>query len=100
MYEVLITLNFFLDIVCQTETRIKSQPLINVEIPNNSIIHVDSESAAGGVAIYVSDRFQYELWPNQYHLTGTECLWLNMFERNFEKKFTVGVVFIGIQTNL
>ena len=35
------------------------------------------KSAAGGVAIYVSDRFQYELRSNQYHLTGTEYLWLN-----------------------
>ena len=54
-------LNFSPDIVCLTEICIKSQPLINVEIPNYSFVHVDSESAAGGVAIYVSDRFQYEL---------------------------------------
>ena len=75
LYEFLTTLNFSPDIVCLTETRIKFQPLISVEIPNYSFVHVDSESAAGGVAIYVSDRFQYELRFNQYHLTGTKCLW-------------------------
>ena len=93
MYEFLTTLNFSPDIVSLTETHIKSQPLSNVEIPNYSFVHVDSESAAGGVAIYVSDRFRYELRSNQYHLTGTECLWLNMYESNSKKKFTVGVVY-------
>ena len=46
--------------------------MINVEIPKYSFVYVNLESAADGVAIYVSDRFQYKLWPNQYHLTGTE----------------------------
>ena len=86
LFEFLTTLNFSADIVCLTETRIKSQPLINVEIPNYSFVHVDSESAADVVAIYVFDRFQYELRSNQYHLTGTECLWLNKYESNSEKK--------------
>ena len=85
MYEFLTTLNFSPDIVCLTETRIKSQPLINVEIPNYSFVRVGSESAAGGVTIYVSDRFQYELRSNQYHLAGTECLWLNIYESNSKK---------------
>ena len=92
LYEFLTTLNFSPDIVCLTETRIKSQSLIKVEIPNYSFVHVDSESAADVVAIYVSDQFQYELRFNQYHLTGTECLWLNIYESNFKKKFTVGVI--------
>ena len=83
LYEFLTTLNFFPDVVCQTETHIKSQPLINVKIFYYSFVHVDSESAVGGVAIYVSDRFQYELRSNQCHLTGTECLWLNVYVSNF-----------------
>ena len=91
MYKFLTTLNFSPDIVCLTETRIKSQPLINVEIANYNFVHVDSESAAGGVVIYVSDRIQCELWSNQYHLTGTECLWLNTYESNSKKIFTVSV---------
>ena len=45
------------------------------------------------MAIYVSDKFQHKLWPNQYHLTETECLRLNILEKNPEKKFTVGGVY-------
>ena len=99
MYEFLTTLNFSPDIVCLTETRIKSQPLINVEIPNYSFVHVDSESAAGGLAIYVSDRFQFELQSNHYHLIGIECLWLNIYESNSKKKLLYAWL-IGIQSNL
>ena len=79
-------LNFSPDIVCLAKTYIKSQPLINIEILNYSFVHVDSESAAGEVAIYVFDRFQFELWSNHYHLTGTKCLWLNIYESNCKKK--------------
>ena len=93
MYEFLTTLNFSPDIVCLTVTRIKSQPLINVEILNYSFVHVDSESTTGGVTICVSDRFQYELRSNQYHLTGTKCLSLNIYESNSKKEITVGVVY-------
>ena len=47
------------DVICLTETRIKDQPLINLDIPGYSFVHVNSETAAGGVAIYISNIHEF-----------------------------------------
>ena len=39
--------------ICLPETRIKKDPLINIELSNYSFVHVNSKSNAGEVAIYI-----------------------------------------------
>ena len=82
-YEFLRTLNFTADIICITETRLKDQPLINIDLPNYTFLHENSVSAVGGVAVglYVSTRLSCNLCPVQHQLTTSECLWLNVSEK-------------------
>ena len=58
--EFLTDLSFSPDIVCVFETRLKGEPLINISIPNFKFVHADSTTKAGGVAIYVSSKFDFE----------------------------------------
>ena len=57
--EFISSLSFTPDLVCLTETRIKDQPLVNKTIPGNSFAHVNSQSSAGGVAIYTSNNLNF-----------------------------------------
>ena len=87
------TLNFTPDIICITETRLKDQPLINIDLPNYTFLHENSVSAVGGVAVYVSTRLSCNLCPVQHQLTTSEFLWLNVSEKNSNFKFIIGVVY-------
>ena len=48
------------------------------------------------MAIYVSNKLQFEVYPNQHVLNSSECLWLELSENNSsnsKSKFIVGVVY-------
>ena len=96
LYEFLVTSSFSPDIICQTETRLKGEALINIDLLLHKFIHVDSTTVAGGVAIYVSNKFQFEVCPNQHVSNSSECLWLELSENNSnnsKSKFIAGVVY-------
>ena len=58
LYDFLVELNFLPDVICLTETRIKLHPLLNISLPNYTFFHTDSTTNAGGVGIYVLNKFQ------------------------------------------
>ena len=93
LYKFLVTLSFSPDIICLTETRLKGEALINIDLPLYKFIHVDSTTAAGGVAIYVSHKLQFEVCPSQHVLNSSECLWLELSENNSKSIFIVRVVY-------
>ena len=57
-YNLLVELKFLPDVIHLTETRIKLHPLINISLPNYTFFHTDSTTNAGGVGIYVLNKFQ------------------------------------------
>ena len=48
-------------IICLSESRINQKPLINLELPNYQLDHIDSPTPAGGVAVYVSNELRIEI---------------------------------------
>ena len=74
-------LSFTPDLVCLTETRIKNQPLANITIPGYSFAHINLLSSAGGVAIYISNNFNFKLCKNQHHLHNSESIWLDISDQ-------------------
>ena len=49
------------DIICLSETRLKEQPLININIPGYFFILTDSPTNAGSVAMYISTAIQHSI---------------------------------------
>ena len=93
-YEFLTFLPSLPDIVCVSETRLKGDPLINICLPNYSFVHADSLTNAGGVGIYVSSKFQFEVDPTlEIKINGCEILWLGMLDDKAMYKFTIGVIY-------
>jgi len=83
------------DIVCISETRLKGEPLINISMPNYNFIHADSETNAGGVAIYVASKYKFEIdYELKLNSEGIEDLRLNLIldDKN-SKKLTIGAIY-------
>ena len=71
-----------------------------MELPHYKFLHVDATTAAGGVAIYISNKLQCKPTLVQYKLTSSECLWLKVSENIRKPEFIVGVVYRHpVQTN-
>ena len=46
------------DIIAVTETRLNSNSISNIDLPNYNFFHVDSPTLAGGTAIYTKDTIK------------------------------------------
>ena len=80
--------------MCVSETWLKGDPLINICLPNNSFVHADSLTNAGGVGIYVSSKFQFEVDPTlEIKTNGCENLWLNILVDKAKCKFTIDAIY-------
>ena len=77
--------------ICLSETRIKQEPLINIELTNYSFVHVNSKSNAGGVAIDIRKNLNYKISQNQHVLTNSKSLLITITEKLLS--YTVGVIY-------
>ena len=80
------------DVLRLTETRIKTQPLLNIFIPGYRFVHVGTASNAQGVAAYIPNKLKYHFSPNQYSLNNSKCIWQEIKERKLNSKYVLGVV--------
>ena len=73
----------------------KGEPLINISIPNYKFGHTDSTAKAGGVAIYISSKFDFELdCERKMHIKGCDDLWINFMQKEkASKKLTIGAIY-------
>ena len=81
--------------MCVSETRLKGEPLIDISIPNYKFVHTDSTTKAGGVVIYISFKFDFELnCELEMHIKGCEDLWINLTQKETaSKKLTIGAIY-------
>ena len=57
-HEFLQTLDYLPDIICLSETKIRNLSTVNLSLTGYLLIeHADSQTAAGGVGIYISDNY-------------------------------------------
>ena len=56
LHEFLASFRIRPDVNYLTKTQIKNDSLVNIAIPQYKLRHVDSQTSAGGVAVYVSDH--------------------------------------------
>jgi len=83
LYEFLCAQPSSPDIICITETRLKTTPLLNIDISGYSFVHNDSTTNAGGVAMYISNALPYSLLSN-VHMDIDECenIWIKLLGSN------------------
>ena len=91
--EFLSNSSFFPDIMAITETRIKDQPAINIDIPGYKFFFVKSFNNAGGVGVYINDTLNCRVL-NRFHVDLPSCenIWLNVITKD-SKSYIVGVLY-------
>ena len=64
-----------------TETRLKTQPLLNIDISGYTFVNIDSPTTAGVVAMYISNALQFSVLNNLL-LTVNECenIWIKLHD--------------------
>ena len=59
--------------------QLRGDSLTNITIPNYDFVHADSTTNAGGVAVYISSNYNFELDPKlDMKVNDCEELWLNL----------------------
>ena len=98
-YEFLQTLDYLPDIICLSETKIKNLPIVNLSLTGYQLIkHADSQTAAGGVGIYISDNYSSKTIGKNTLNCNCEDIWIQTSDFNSTViKFFILELFINTQ---
>ena len=79
LQEQLSNLNFLPDIIVITETRIKYEPVLNINIRSYKFSFVKSFNNAGGIGVYIHNSLNCTV-SDKFHiaLSSRENMWLNV----------------------
>ena len=79
LQEFLCSLPHLPHIICLSETRLNYLPLTNIELHGYKLLHADSTTRAGGVAIYRSISLTVDIISNPgLDIIGCENLWIKL----------------------
>ena len=77
LYEHILTLSKFPDIIAITESKLNDKSISNVSIPNYDLFHDDSPTRAGGTAIYVRKSLNaVQRSDIKLNVYGVESSWI------------------------
>ena len=83
LYEFLQQLTKTPDIICISETRLKTDLYTNIRLPNYRFICDNSTSNAGGTGIYITNNIKFELLDKLHiDIEGYENLWIKLLDYN------------------
>ena len=86
-------LDYLPDIICLSETKIKNLPMVNLSLTGyHSIEHADSQTAAGGVGIYIyiSDNYSSKTTEKNTLNCNCEDIWIQISDFNSNQIFYLG----------
>ena len=93
-HELPQSFQFLPDVICLSETKIKNNPLINVTLNGyQPIIHADSPSNAGGVGVFVAEKYSVNTLEKNELKCTCEDVWLKLEEKATKVTFILGVVY-------
>ena len=82
------------DIIAVTETRLNSNSISNVDLPNYNFFHADSPTPAGGTAIYTKDTLKTIPRPElKIDLPLVESCWVEIDPCNNKKHIMIGCIY-------
>ena len=82
------------------KTRINVEPLINVNIPGYTFLHLPSNTRAGGVGAYFLENLAVHNKGNfGFNIEGCENLWFDVEFPGQKQKFTLAVIYLHPHNN-
>ena len=93
-HELLQSFPYLPDVKCLSETKIKHSILTNLTLPGlEPIEHADSLTNAGGVGVYVANKFSVNVLNKIKLNSECEDIWLQISDINTQETFTLGVTY-------
>ena len=62
LHNLLQSLKFSIDLLSLTDTCIRDHSLFNISLLGYSFVHVNYQTAGGGVAMYISNKINFEFY--------------------------------------
>ena len=78
LHNLLQSLKFSIDLLSLSDTCIRDHSLFNNSLLGYIFVHVNYQTAAGGIAMYISNKINFEFYEKQFRLHKTESNWLNI----------------------
>ena len=90
LYDILVSLTH-IGVIAISETKLNSNSIVNLDLPNYIFLRSDSPKQAGGVGLYVHDSFTHKLRDDlELNINGCEDIWIEML---CDKNLICGVVY-------
>ena len=100
-HEFLQRLDYLPDIICLSETKIKNLPTVNLSLTGyHSIEHADSQTAAGGVGIYIFDNYSSKTIGKNTLNCNCEDIFIQISDFNSNQIFYHGVIYWHPNNNI
>jgi hypothetical protein len=102
LFEVFIcSLDVKPDIIAVSETKLNSKTVINIDIPRYQFFHTDSETAAGGAGLYVSNNLHALCRPDiKFKMPLVESCWCEIISGKNKPNIIVGCIYKHPTANL
>ena len=82
-YETVCNFSRKPDIICVSETRVQTTPLINIGIPGYEFVFTSPlKKKSGGVGICVTTNLHFRIKQNWLEYEDCEDLWINVSDQN------------------
>ena len=89
------------DILAVSETKLNSKTVINIDIPRYQFFHTDSETAAGGAGLYVSNNLHALCRPDiKFKMPLVESCWCEIIIGKNKSNIIVGCIYKHPTANL
>ena len=100
LYELISEFPHPFDLVCLSETKLKNNTHVNIQIRGYQFVHVDSASNAGDMGIYISDNNELNhASPYSITVDGCENIWISI-NTNTSQKYLIGLIYRHPKSNV
>ena len=89
------------DVICLSESRIKTSPLVNINIPGYEFVFSSPRVNSGGVGVYISTQLNfYNVQQNWIGFEHCEDVWLSVEDRRSNQYFNIIVLYRHPNTSI
>ena len=89
------------DILAISETKLNSKSIINIDIPQYHFFHTDSETAAGGAALYISNNLKAIPRADiKFTMPLVESCWAEIITNNNKPNIIIGCIYRHPSANM
>ena len=93
-HELLQSFPYLPEVICLPETKIKNSILRNFTLPGfEPIEHADSLTNAGGINVYVGNKFAVNVLSKHELNSDCEDIWLQISDINTQETFILGMIY-------